>query len=551
MDLNITSLVNESLRVADNIGSSVMPQLNAIQEQQNTITDAKVKANAEAANAAEIKVNTTLAETARQEAIRKTIAARLGTDASSAAWVIGKKGEEILAADAGLAAASERIKAKDSVSFMSDPLTWIANQVTINEDIAEHNFWARQKNRAEDTAKQMESLTQQSFITNNALSATTTEAYVGAVRVLEAHQYNIGALDAAAQGARWNMEGIVAATNADRDRLTVLYSANNAIMQERQYQNEVERLRLARSEHNMRAEAAREKKDEDSLITKYIQDGYFNFTGKQMDPISTKNALILYKAKQPDVVAFFESGLASTKVTGNTGSKPVISLSPFEASTYIGQGKVTNMSPAMTQVGDQLITWRRQFENPAVQTAYPYDAKDKKSKELAFNKFVEDQRKLTQGNISPDSVFAPYPIDKVASLNKHVAAMPIWRNVLEPASKTGVNVNDPNIAFGLVTNAMREGKLSYPDALDLSLMYAAGLDLNNQTRNFIAFGLSPVRTYNTAITVPGTFGKTTVNMSDGKALATALNRAEAISAQYRMQRPDAGSMNVRAFEHRE
>jgi hypothetical protein len=549
MNLNLDSLITESLGVADAISSGAIPALNRVTETQNEITTARINLASEAANASEVKVQAELGEVARQEAIRKSIAARLGTDASLAGWVIGKKGEEILAADAGMAEASAAIAAKDSVSFLDNPIAWLTNQFTVNEDITRYNFWAQQKDRATETAKQVTELTTGAIQVNNALSATTSEAYIGAMRVIGAHQYNQNALEAAAQGARWNMEGIVAATNASRDRLSVLYSANNAMMQQKQWQAEMARLQIARSEHNMRMEAAREKKDEDSLITSYIQNGYFNFTGKQMDPVSTKNALILFKAKQPDVMAFFESGLASSKVTNGQGNKPIISLSPYEASTYIGQGKVTNMSPAMNQVGEQLITWRRQFENPAVQSAYPYDAKDKKSKEVAFNKFVQDQRRGLQANISSDSVFAPYPIDKVAQLNKNIAATPLWNNVLKPAAATGVDINDPNIAFGIVTAAMREGKVSYADALDLSLMYAAGLDLNNQTRNFIAFGLAPAMTYNTSIQVPGTAGKTTINLADGKALATALNKAEAINAQYRMQKNP--STDMRAMTPRE
>jgi hypothetical protein len=143
---------------------------------------------------------------------------------------------------------------------------------------------------------------------------------------------------------------------------------------------------------------------------------------------------------------------------------------------------------------------------------------------------------VSLSNTSKDSVFAPYPIQKVAALNKNIAALPVWKNVLAPAANTGIDINDPNIAFGLVTAAMREGKLSYPDAVDLSLMYAAGLDLNNQTRNFIAFGISPVKSYNSAITVPGTFGKTTVNLVDQKTLATALNKAEAVHANEKFSR---------------
>lgn len=526
MDLDLNSILQESVKVAGQL-SDTSARITEISRQGNDINEARQRAAGEAATAAKVKVEAELGEVARQEATRRTIAARIGTDASQAGWVIGKAADEIKAADAGLAVASEAIRQKESVSFLSNPLEWIAGQLTINEDIANYNFHARQKNRAEETAKQAEELTKNSFQTNNALSATTTEAYVASMKVLGSYAYIKDAGDAAMQGMRWNMEGIVAATNANKDRLTVLYSANSAVMQEKHYQTELSRLRLATASFNLQAEAHKEKQHEDSLILKYVSDGYFNFTGKQMDATTASQALILYKAKQPDIIGFFNSGLASSKVTGGQGSKPVISLSPYEASNYVGAGKVTNMSPAMHQVGEQLVTWRREFENPAVQVKYPYDAKDGKSKELAFNKYVEERKQISLGNVSSDSVFAPYPIDKVAGLNPNIGRLPVWKNVLQPAAATGVNINDPNIAFGVITAAMRENKLSYVDAVDVSLMYAAGLDLNNQTRNWIAFGISPVKSYNASIGIPGTFGKTTVNLVDQKTFATALNKSEA------------------------
>lgn len=535
MNLDLASLVQESLSTAENLGNIATQQIPEIVRQGTDINNAMVRNANEVANAAQVKATAEFNETARQEATRREIAARIGTDATKPGWVIGQAADQIKQADAILAAESEQIRQKESVSFLQNPLGWISNQLTINENIANYNAAARAKNRAEETARQAEQLTQQSFQTNNALSSTATQTYLDAINILAAGQHKQTALTAALQGARWNMEGIMHASNASKERLQVLYSANTAVMQEKQFQNELARLRLATASFNLQQEAHNEKLHEDSLILKYIGDGYFNLTGQVMDKATAGQALVLYKSKHPDAIAFFESGLAGAKITNGGGaSKPVISLSPSKAADLVGQGKVTNMSPAMNQVGEQLVTWKRQFLN-AKDPKYAYDTKDKVAQEIAFNEYVKDQKRLALANVQTGSVFAPFDVSKVAALNKNVAAMPVWKNVIAPAISTGIDVNDPNVIFGVVTNAMREGKISYVDATDLSLIYAAGLDLNNQTRNFLAFGMSPVKSYNVSINVPGTFGKTTVNMSDTKALATALNKAEAINAQYNVK----------------
>lgn len=543
MDIDLNKILSETSAFVEG-SQDASERIGEVVNQGNEIFNLRQKATQDAAAAAQVKVGVELSEVGRQEAIRKSIAARLGTDSSLAGSVVSRFAEVTKVADAGLAEADAAITAKESINFIDNPLGWLAGKLTVGEDYARYNSFARMRNRAEDGAKQAYAVTKEAFQVDTALSATTTAAYADAMKVLGAHQYTMQGFEAATQGLRWNMEGIVTATQASRDRLQVLYSANSAVMQEKQFQNELSRLRLAHAEFNLRKAAHDEKMSEDSLILKYIGDGYFNMTGKPMDKTTAAQAIVLYKSKHPDAMAMFESGLASSKITGGNGIKPVISLSPYKSSDLVGQGKVTNMSPAMTQVGEQLVTWRRSFENPAVQNQYPYDPKDKNSKEVAFNKYVEDQKRMALSNTPKDSVFAPYPIQKVAALNKNIGALPVWKNVLAPAANTGVDVNDPNIAFGLVTAAMREGKLSYVDAADLSLMYAAGLDLNNQTRNFIAFGISPVKSYNTALTVPGTFGKTTVNLVDQKTFATALNKAEAINAQYRFQRTPQANLGA-------
>lgn len=527
--LDLSSLVSEALGTADTIGQSI-GQISQISGALDSVAEDKIRADRSAAGAASTIVEADLMNKAQQEATRKSIAARLGTDATQAGWIIGKASDQIAAADAELAKHSELIRQKDSISFIDDPLGWIGAQATINSDIANYNAAARSKNAAEDTAAQRAAMTTAAYANNDALGSAISQSYIDSAKIIQSHQYNIAASEATAQALRWNLEGIQAATNAGRDRLQVLFGANSAQMQEKQYQAEMQRLAMHKAEFNLKVQAQKEKLDEDSLILKYIQKGHFNLNGAQMEGARAKDALILYKAKEPNTMAYFESGLDSFAISQG-GEKSVVSLSPFTASTLIAQGKVRNLPPAQTQVGEKLVEWRREFDSPAVQAQAGLDKKDKTSYERAFNAFVDSKKKQELGNVRPDSVFAPANIKQVAAVNKYVSDLPVWNKVLGPAAATGVDVNDPNIAFGIVSSAMREGKIDYGDALQLTQVYAAGLDLNNQSRNFIAMGVSPVKTYNSSVSVPGALGRTTVNMVDYRALGTALNKSEASRLQ--------------------
>lgn len=554
LNLDLGSILQQSSDFASSLDDS-SSQLSEAVSAGSTAMEAKQRMSQEAADAAAVKASADVTEVARQEAGRQAILARLNMDPSKQGSVLIQKSQEIMEADQGLAAASQSIKEKNSINPILNPLGWAAAKLTVNGDIENYNFYARQKNRAEDTRDAMVKSTTDAFAISNAASSTVTEAYISAQKVLASYQYNIQAQEAAAQGARWNMDGIMHSVELGRDQLAVMYSANNAQMQEKNYQVELSRLRLStqqaalaqeefglqKKQFGMQEAAFNEKNANDAVYSKYIRDGYFNMTGQVMDPAKNSQMLALLRTKNPDVLAWMESGMQSSAVTGGTSNKPIINLSPYKAADLVGTGKVQNMSPDMMKVGEQLVTWRRSFNTQAVQTdpRYVYDRKDPHGAELAFNTYVDDQKKQAQGNVNESSIFAPHPLDKVAAIKPEIAALPVWSKVLGPASKAGINVNDPNIAFSMVTAAMREGKISYQDAAELPAVYAGALDVANQSRNFMAFGLSPVRTYNAQIAVPGSMGKTGVNLVDKNSFMTALNRANAARG-FNHMRGDSG-----------
>lgn len=528
MNLDLNSLIQETLGVASELGNTAT-QLPRIANEMSDIAEQQAKGARDAADASAQIATIELSDKQRQEQQRQALALRLGTDPTAANSVVLQAADQLRVADAQLADAAARIHEKKSINPLENLPGWLMAKLTINSDIADYNFAAENKDRAEETAQAFAALQEQGFKSINALTHTVSDAYINASKVVQAQQYNDRAFQAALVAKRANYEGIQAASNAGRDRLQTLFSGLNAVNQERSYQLSLAHLEQSRAEFNLRKKAFEEKDQEDNLVFKYIQQGYFNTTGKVLEAARGKDLVMLYKAKQPEIVDMFESGLQSFMVSPGGDPMPVISLNPGTAARMFEQGKVRNLPPAQQQVGEQLVSWRREFDTQAVQNAakYQFDPKDKASVDKAFARFVQEKRAMEIGNVREGSVFAPAPVAQVAANNKFVAGLPVWKNVLEPASKTGVNVNDPNIAFGLVQAAMKEGKLSYVDAVDLSMIYAAGLDLNNQARKFISVGLPPVLSYNANVNIPLTLGSTTFNFADQKEVARALNKASA------------------------
>jgi hypothetical protein len=90
----------------------------------------------------------------------------------------------------------------------------------------------------------------------------------------------------------------------------------------------------------------------------------------------------------------FFNGMMLDCKSSQVGGKPLINLSPYKATDTIVNNMVTNWaSPSMKLVGDQLVTWRKEFENQPLQNR-SYDPKDPKAKEYAFNEFVRVRVKI-------------------------------------------------------------------------------------------------------------------------------------------------------------
>lgn len=517
--------------ISENAASGILKT-----QEGTEIANTRAQAARETASAAERIATIELEDKARQEVLRKQVAAKIGTDPAQIGWAIGQYAERIKNADAVLAAENEQIRQIDSIGFLENPLAYIEGQMRVNTHVANYNAAARDRNNAENAATALDKLTTDSFKTVNALSSTVSEAYISAAKVVQAHQYNAQASDAALQAVRFNLEGIRLASEATRERLSVLFQANSAEMQQKQYALALENLGMEKARFNLAKAAHDEKTNEDSLILRYVQDGYFARTGKQMDPARSKEIVTLYRAKNPDIVSMFESGLESAMV-----GKPMISSSAFDVSTLHATGKIQNLPLAQKEVADQLVTWRREFESPAVQNSLQIDRKDKTAVERAFNAYVQQQI-----GVGTSTVFKPMPLSQTAVNSKLVAGMPVWKNVLQPAANAGVNIDDPNTAFSIILGAMKEGKLSYPDALDYSVAIQAGLDINNQARNFLTFGMQPQRTYSAAVSLPMSIGKTSANLADQRAYATLLNKAlasEAVKSHLNVSTPQGAMVN--------
>lgn len=521
MGFDLASILSDATAGAGTFQALAVATTENTKAQQD-ITDVMVQQANTAKSAAEEIANVQGQAKLKTQQTNLMVANTMGTNAADSGWLIGQMGKRVIEADTKAQAHLADIEAKRSVSFFDSPLGYIYSQATIDDDIQAYNTQLKASDLAKDTATKLESMSQTSFLTQNAIEQSVTEGTVAANTILQGYKYSVDANQAALQGLRTNLQGMQQSAQATQAAIDMKFKGFSAVNAQAQLGIAYAHLDLAKKSFDLQAEAKRAKMDEDSLALKLIDQGMFNLSGSRIpDGTKGKELLALYRAGQPQIQAMFSSGMESYMIDPS-GRKPVISTSPAMASTLFATGMVKNLPQAQQDVGQWLVQQRQEFQNPAVQNKLQLDPKDKGAVDKAFNEFV---RKNAVGlAASGQGIYSPASLETVVKANAQMAELPVYKQVLAPMVAAGVKLDNPDLIMGAVTKSVLKGELSYNDALGLSTLYGAGVDINNASRNWTSTGLPTGTGVVAGINTGQAMGKEPLALTDKNAVATYLNQ---------------------------
>lgn len=517
MGFDLASILNDASQ-----GAGVFQQL-AISTTENTqaqqdITDVMVEQANTAKSAAEEIANVQGQAKLKTQQTNLKVANTMGTNADDSGWLIGQMGKRVIEADTAAQAHLADVKAKQSVSFFDNPLGYLYSQATVGDDIEAYNTEVRRSDLAKDTASKLETMSNTSFLTQNAIEQSVTEGTIKANTILQGYKYSNDANNAALQGLRTNLQGMTAAASASAQAIDMKFKGFSAVNAQAQLGIAQAGLALRQKEFDLSQEAKKGKMNEDAFTLKMVDDGMFSLTGQRIgDDAKGKELLQLLRAGQPDVVRFLNSGVASY-----TAGRPVLSNNPAQAADMYATGIVKNKDPAEMDVGKWLVGQRQEFGKQMQAGKFAgLNPKDANAVTDEFNAFIT--KNATSLAVSGQGIYAPAAIETTVKANANLAALPVYQKVLAPMVAAGVKLDNPDLVLGAISRAVTKGDISYNDALGISTIYAGGRDINNAARNWTAAGL-PIGTGVIApMSITGDFTKTPVNLADKTAIGTLLN----------------------------
>ena len=532
----ITQAANASNAVTAAAASAVKSNSAKISDLYNS--DASMQRQ-NADSAALVEATKQAGQLQYETALQKT-AIDIGTDIGDSTGLYAALSKQYIQSKAAQNVALDKINEKNSVSFFDDPLQYIINQATVDEDIDAHNAAQAKANIASGQISEMNLLTDQRAISAKKLQSTVTTASAAAAVSEVKNKALILADDYSRQAILQNTAGMRELVGLSEVTLKNAQSVFSAQAQQEQIGIAQAHLALSRQEFDWK----KQEKEKGEAVGQYVSDTiirgykamYPDNPDKWVAPNSPK-LLALISGKLPldgEMKYAFDRGEINSRAANPDGSNRILAVSPTDLLQGLKYGVQTGRDSKV--VTDLVVdTARSVVASPAYQALNPKDAE---GREKLINDAVATRLK-SQSDLVKDPT-NPYYLSTITDITKQTPALQnfaLYKQIVAPAAASGIDVSTPNSVFHLGLAAVREGRISLNTfAVDLSTTYKQGQRVNIQSKQLTALGLAPLNAYNVKIDTGG-FTQDTVNMTDPAAIVKAalkyrMNSVQATALQY-------------------
>lgn len=439
------------------------------------------------------------------------------------------------------------IQQKQSVGLFDNPLEYIFNQITLGDDVQKHAAISSRLEQNEENLQKLNSLTQTTAATQNALTESITQAGITASAKNTANAAALQANKSTRDALTYNAQGITNVLNASKEVLATSFQELNAQNSQAQIGIALQHLDLQRQEFDWRkeekkiADAARNKQTSiENYTAGVVNDGLRRMGLPEIPADSPRmgNIMMNLKSGSPAAQLYAEAYQISMNSTDAAGGATILATSPSRAIGLLNSGAPIKLSTAQAPVKD-LLAQATETVAKAGQTG-TIDLKNPQVRDKALNDaatvLLSQQAKLVKIG-DPSNVFNIPSLPALITASPPLQNLPVVSKVLAPAIAAGTDLSDPDKAFTLVGQALQKGTISYPEALEISAVYQRGVAVNLEARQLQSLGLTltpkkpgdpSINSYNVRITVGRTLGgKETVDMTNTNTVGRILNKWQA------------------------
>jgi hypothetical protein len=492
--------MNPILKAAASTSQAIDTNSQAIVGLRNQQAD---MLQADAALQQDTGLNNVLIESVKNQATLNEQLARAKIGAAYGADVT-QQGEQITKnAAIGQAAYEERmrvlqdIKSKDSVGFMDNPLGYIINQFTINDDITKHNSALEIEQAAYKHNEQITADSGAAAINQKNFTVSTSQAAIDANAKNILNTATIAANASKIAALNHGVEAYQTTMLASREKTDLQFKLLGAEQSQAKLQLEMASFAL----HKESAEAAKEARNleklGDAAVLPMIQAGLKLRMGDQAPDLSnpTIAAQYLQLQKRGGIIGKDIDNLILEGRAGVLGGTPAQMLEMLESNKGI------QFTPAQEP-------FRKLFEQArkAVDTLGAAGTLKKDMVKGSVDKFFKEEIEKMAENIKPEDKDNVLNIQSVASILKDapsLASSPFAQKVLIPGLKTGATYVRAADTYSAMIAAVEAGTISQKDAVDGYVeLFQKGVMGARDIKNPMRLGISNYpNSYNSEIEV--------------------------------------------------
>lgn len=463
---------------------------------------------------------------------RQKIGVDFGTDKNAQGYQILDLTQQMNQAWQQKQDALTAIQQKDSVGFMDNPLGFIMNQFSVNDDIRAHNSALELEQSAAQHISQLNQLTDQTIATQKNFETNITQASIDAQTKNTLAIAQQAANKTEAEGLGYNIDALQTSINASKEQTALKFQTLAAQNAQADLKTKMDEFTL----HQKQVDYAMEQKTNSDMTDAYL-------TNKMQIGLDA-----MYGVNAPDLVSSPKAAklwVSLLKMGGEVGAEARMAMT---AGNSAGAGKEGRVLGSTDQVVSALQNGTNLMFTPAQSTVKDLLEKTSQSVQqgIATGLVKKDQVAATINtdvttkldtylqNINPADKSNPFNIPSFAAVLKMpgMGDLPLVSQVLAPAVASGTQLTDPNTIFHTGLAAVEAGKISQEDLISgIKAVVQKGVDTNLAALNLPKFGIVPnelMQKYPTTITTGSSFGfgnTALVNMTDDNSIAAAVNKA--------------------------
>lgn len=364
-------------------------------------------------------------------------------------------------------------KAANTNLFVDGIGNWLTAQASLEGLVREQDTAEARYQNAKNMYADVNNLTQESAVTNNAIAQTKSVASVEAAASAIATSAQIEANAAKIQGLQLNARGIEEAQNMKQKVFD-----NNMRLQG--LAMEKARFSLAQEEAAERRKAkAQNQKD----VTTYL--GAVNLSRQSMGlPLYDEQQMRLKAGTQAgklELDDWFEKGL----ITAQTG-KQVVGATPFQAMQVASDNPTAKIAPG----AQSLLKSIGAFAGTQMQAAKQAGTLKTAKEVPAFtDKIVAEEAQRQLKNVgTKNNWYSPPPLQTL--VDPELANLNVVRKLIAPAMAAGATDFQPEIYLPQALELVRKQELTLAEAVQgIAAMGRKAVAYNNGYRNYQGMGL--------------------------------------------------------------